>query len=350
MKACGLSSSRTSFQLVGAIHNIQKTSWKLVLRASRRRPVTGFFFCLLILFFCSTTFAATNEVTRGLNWLATQQRADGSWSTNAVLNALPVLAFLSAGNLPATAGYGTVIDRGVRYLLTQQTADGAFTNGGALMYGHGVTTLLLAEITGMVKRETGVRPRLTKAVELILRAQAVAKGDLHAGGWRYFPDSTDSDLAVTVWQVAALRAALDAGLHVPREAFERAAHYIQRCEHPRGGFAYQPGGFPNTGRTAAAVLGLRMCGHYDEPPQVWLTASPVTWDDAYFYHAMYFCAQVGHGFDERLLVKLQNSDGSWPLPPHSLDEAEAGPLYSTALAVLALTAKDHYLPIFSVSD
>ena len=303
--------------------------------------------CLLILLLCLATFAASNEVACGLTWLAGQQRADGSWSTNAALNALPVLAFLSAGNVPATPGYGAVIDRGVRYMLTQQTADGAFTNGGALMYGHGVTTLLLAEITGMVKRETGVRPRLTKAVELILRAQAIPKGDLHAGGWRFYPDSTDSDLAVTVWQVAALRAALDAGLHVPREAFERAAHYLQRCEHPSGGFAYQPGGFPSSGRTAAAVLALRMCGRYETPTNNW---PAVAWDDEYFYHAVFFCAQAGHGFDERLLAKLQNSDGSWPLPPHSLDEAEAGKLYTTSLAILALTAKDHYLPVFGVND
>ena len=312
--------------------------------------VPGMKVCVLILLLCPATFAASNEVARGLAWLASQQRADGSWSTNAALNALPVLAFLSAGNVPASPGYGAVIDRGVRYVLTQQTAEGAFTNGGALMYGHGVTTLLLAEVTGMVHRETGVRPRLTKAVELILRAQTVPKGDLHAGGWRYYPDSTDSDLAVTVWQVAALRAALDAGLHVPREAFERAAHYLQRCEHPRGGFAYQPGGFPTAGRTAAAVLALRMCGHYEEKSLELLTTLPVTWDDEYFYHAMFFCAQVGQGFDRRLLLKLRNADGSWPVPPHSLDEAEAGPLYSTALAVLALTATDHYLPVFSVSD
>ena len=54
--------------------------------------------CVLILLLCPATFAASAEVARGLAWLASQQRADGSWSTNAALNALPVLAFLSAGN------------------------------------------------------------------------------------------------------------------------------------------------------------------------------------------------------------------------------------------------------------
>ena len=304
----------------------------------------------MLLLLCPATFAASNEVARGLAWLASQQHADGSWSTTTALNALPILVFLSDGNLPATAGDGTVINRGVRYLLTQQTADGAFTNGGALMYGHGVTTLVLAEILGMVQRETGVRPRLTKAVELILKAQSIPKGDLHAGGWRHFPNSKDSDLAVTVWQVVALRAALDAGLHVPRDAFERAARYVQRCEHPRGGFAYQPGAFPNAGRTAAAILALRMCGKFKTLPTHGLPTPPVAWEDEYFYHAAFFCAQAAPESAAPLLTQRQNLDGSWPVPPHSADEAEAGPLFTTSMAILALTAKDHYLPVFSVND
>ena len=302
--------------------------------------------CLLILLLCPATFAESNEVARGLHWLATQQHADGSWSTNAALNALPVLAFLSAGNVPSAQGYGQVVDRSLRY-VESQAAIGATTNGGALMYGHAVTTLLLAEASGMVKCGTVIHLSLNKSVDFILRAQAVPKGDIHDGGWGYFPDSTDSHLAVTVWQVAALRAARDAGMQVPREAFERAAHYLQRCEHPRGGFSDQPGGFPTRGRTAAAMLALRICGRSETLTN---TCPTVTWDDEYFYHAVFFCAQAGISFDERLLAKLQNADGSWPLPPHSLDEAEAGPLYTTSLAILALTAKDHYLPVFSVSD
>ena len=346
------SSSGTGVSPVCLQINIGKTGEMPVpLIISLKRFASILSIVLPLLLSSPATFAASNEVARGLAWLARQQHADGSWSTNAALNALPVLAFLSDGNIPATtAGYGAVIDRGVRHLLTQQTADGEFTNGGALMYGHGVTTLVLAEILGMVQRETGVRPRLTKAVELILKAQAVPKGDVHAGGWRHFPHSTDSDLAVTVWQVAALRAALNAGLRIPREAFDRAAHYIQRCEHPRGGFAYQPGGFPNAGRTAAATMALRLCGKFDLHPSPWFTAQPVTWDDEYFYHGTFFCAQTGPKFDATLLTKLQNADGSWPLPPHSRDEAEAGPLFTTSLAILALTAKDHYLPVFSVTD
>ena len=39
----------------------------------------------LLLLLCPTAFAASNDVARGLAWLAAQQRPDGSWSTNAAL-------------------------------------------------------------------------------------------------------------------------------------------------------------------------------------------------------------------------------------------------------------------------
>ena len=93
-----------------------------------------------------------------------------------------------------------------------------------------------------------------------------------------------------------------------------------------------------------------MCGQFNFQPVPGLLTPPVPWDDEYFYHAAFFSAQATPEFNESLLRKLQTADGSWPLPPHSLDEAEAGQLYTTSLAILALTAKDHYLPVFTVND
>lgn len=299
---------------------------------------------LVLLLAATSAFADTNAVSRGLTWLASQQHADGSWSTNAALNALPILAFLSAGR-PLDAK----LERGVRFILSQQTADGAFTNGGAMMFGQGMTTLLLAEVAGMSNEGTKLTAHLNKAVRFILRAQAIEKGDIHAGGWRYFPDSTDSDLIVSIWQIAALRAALNAGVPVPRESAERAARYVRRCRRPDGGFAYQPGGQPNPGRTAAGMIALRMCGQFEDADRsrAWLKSHPLKWEDEYVYHSAFFCAHAGLAFD---LTQFQLPDGSWPAPPNGVDEQAAGALYRTALAILALTARDHYLPVFMVND
>jgi Squalene-hopene cyclase N-terminal domain/Prenyltransferase and squalene oxidase repeat len=296
------------------------------------------------------SFAQTNAVDRGLGWLAAQQHADSAWSKNPALNSLALLAFLSAGHVPASKTYGSVVDRGLGFVLTQQAEDGAFTANGAMMYGQGIATLLLAEVSGMSRRDKQVRPALKKAVDLILRAQAVEKGPIHEGGWRYDPTSTDSDLSVTVWQVIALKAASDTGIAVPRAAMERAAAYIKRCQHPSGGFSYQPGGLPNQSRTASSILALRFCGLPDDPAiqraREWLAANPLHWESEFFYHGAYYCAHAGTGLDEQILLDHQNADGSWPAPPSTPDEAEAGPLYTTSMALLALRAKWNYLPVY----
>ena len=49
---------------------------------------------------------------------------------------------------------------------------------------------------------------------------------------------------------------------------------------------------------------------------------------------------------ESLLLSLQQEDGSWPKPPSGGSELNAGPPYFTATAVLALSVKYHYLPIY----
>jgi hypothetical protein len=297
-----------------------------------------------------TSFADTNAVERGLAWLRSQQRPSGSWSDNAALNSLPMLAMLSAGQTPGIHPFNSPLDRGLRFLLTQQSRDGAFTAGGSMMYGHALATLLLAESSGMTRDDRFIRPALQRAVTVILKAQAVEKGTFHDGGWRYDPASTDSDLSVTVWQITALKAASEAGIAVPRAAMERAGRYVKRCEHPSGGFGYQPGGIPNESRTAAALVALRLSGWWKDPAiaraQRWLKRSPVRWESEYFYHAASHAAHAGVGFDGQLLLDHQSADGSWPSAANAREEAKVGPLYSTSMAVLALTAQWNYLPVF----
>jgi hypothetical protein len=298
---------------------------------------------VMVIVSCASALAAP-PVERGLQWLAAQQQPTGGWSDNPALNALPVLAFLAAGRVPGSGQQGQVVENGVRRLLMHPT----WTEAGAGMYGHGLATLVLAEVSGMTHRQTRVQIALRDAIKVILAAQAVPKGEFHAGGWRYRPDSTDSDLSVTVWQMAALRAASAAGVFVPQAAMTQAAAYIKRCEHPRGGFGYQPGGLPNQSRTAAGIVGLRLAGQGDDPAVArakrWLTEHPLRADSEFFYYAAYYCAQAGAGFDPQLLLDRQSADGGWPANPNLNDEQRGGRLYTTALAVLALTAGERYLP------
>ena len=74
-----------------------------------------------------------------------------------------------------------------------------------------------------------VRQTLEKSVKLILDAQNRAgKEALNQGGWRYQPDSIDSDLSVTGWQLIALQAAKDAGVEVPQGESEVPTGQIEQ--------------------------------------------------------------------------------------------------------------------------
>jgi hypothetical protein len=49
---------------------------------------------------------------------------------------------------------------------------------------------------------------------------------------------------------------------------------------------------------------------------------------------------------EAILLGNQQADGSWRVGSADGAETWGGPIYSTAMAVLALSVKYHYLPIY----
>jgi hypothetical protein len=125
---------------------------------------------------------------------------------------------------------------------------------------------MLAEVSGMVPERQAVPTRraLEKAVRLILQAQVVPKPENQRGGWRYAPQSADSDLSVTAWQLLALRAAKDIGCDVPAENIEMAVGYVKRCCGRDGrGFGYQPGQGSTLVLSGTGLLALQVCGEED---------------------------------------------------------------------------------------
>src|SRR5262249_9224484 len=147
-----------------------------------------------------------------------------------------LLAFMSQGHLPNQGLYGPEVAKGARFLLASARQPDCYLIGarGGNMYCHGMATLALSELWGNTGDDT-IRPVLKKAVELVVRCQNPE------GGWRYEPAPTGADISVTIMQVMALRAAKNAGLHVPDATLKKAIKYIERCYIPfEGGFTYQP--------------------------------------------------------------------------------------------------------------
>ena len=76
-------------------------------------------------------------------------------------------------------------------------------------------------------------------MDVIGKSQGVKKSIQHFRGWRYQPNSNDSDISVTGWQVMALRAAKSAGCAIDSTRIDRAVGYLKRCTVKDGGFAFQ---------------------------------------------------------------------------------------------------------------
>jgi hypothetical protein len=315
--------------------------------------------------------AVDEAVGRGVKFLIEQQHDDGSISTDdhkTAMSSLSVLAMAAVGHLPAEPTVeGQAMRQALAYVLAEGRQDdkGYYGNAdGSDMYGHGITTLVLASMLGMgvdAEQDQLIRRRLDKALELTLAAQttaARAREDKYIGGWRYKPDSHDADMSLTCWQLMSLRSARNAGVKIPAAAIERATDFIERCyDQKTHQFGYTPGHDHRYSDTAMAVLSLQVSGHYEAGPVIqasdWLLKYELDWADEWFMYGTYYYAQ---GMNQRggrhaqraqqavseVLLEHQNDDGSW----QGRHRKEKDKVYSTCMALLALSVKYHYLPIY----
>jgi hypothetical protein len=224
------------------------------------------------------------------------------------------------------------------------------------MYAHAMATLALAELYGQTGDDT-LKPVVEKATYLIRGSQAAN------GGWRYEPRPTGADISVTIMQVMALRAAKNAGLHVPDANLKKAIEYIKSCSHPAsGGFTYMPrGGAPGFARTAAGLCVLFLTGEYETKSEKnkEIIRAGVNYlqnqfnSPSHFYYGHYYAAHAMHQVGGKewedwyarlvnFFVPNQSPDGSWS----TTSRREVGPVYQTSIAVIVLSVPAHYLPIF----
>lgn len=299
-------------------------------------------------------------IERGLSFLASRQHDDGAfgsggYSRNVAVCALGGMAFMSAGSTPGRGPYGAEVAKCVEFLLNHTQDSGFITVPGASshgpMYGHGFATLFLAEAYGMSMR-ADIRPKLAKAVELIVNTQN------SEGGWRYQPQRRDADISVTICQVMALRAARNAGLYVPSETIDRTIDYVKECQNSDGGFMYMAqGGQSAFPRSAAGVVALYSAGIYEgseiEKGLKYLTqfmprAGAFDRQSHYFYGHYYAVQAMWHAGGEYWqewypairdsLVARQRDDGAWM---DSICQE-----YGTAMSAIILQMPNNYLPIF----
>jgi hypothetical protein len=147
--------------------------------------------------------------------------------------------------------------------------------------------------------------------------------------------------------------------------------YVRRCwNQERGVFNYAlvgAGDIKSTrGMVGAGILSLSLAGQHRTRMALaagdWLLAHPferfgelIGPDDNFFYSA-YYCSQasmqLGGRYWEEMFPKLveallgaQSPDGSWPPEPQG-GIRRFGNVYTTAMAVLALTPPYQLLPLY----
>lgn len=331
------------------------------------------------------------SIDKAISFLATQQRADGSFPTyisaKPGVTGLCVMALLARGHLPGDTEYGRVINRGIDFVLSTQRSDGLFTEvsvndavapwhsgSHVCLYNHGICGTMLGEVYGCTDapRANRIAAAIRRGL-LFTRSRQVDRmpraGEDERGGWRYYGlhfDGSHSDLSVTSWQLMFLRSAENSGFQVPKEFPDEAIAYVKRCYKPAtGAFRYSMRNMRETrAMTGAGITCLFLAGHQDPKMEMrsaqWLASHPFDRvDDGYkdedrFFYGAYYCSlaslQIGGECWAKVypplantLLEYQRDDGSWPAEKN---DAMFGNSYSTAMALLALAPPYQLLPIY----
>lgn len=286
-------------------------------------------------------------VSRALHALAASQRPDGTWDDThgdqPGVAALAALAFLSSGEDPLAGPYAPALGRCLQAILAAARPEDGFI--GDTMYSHALAVLALAAAYGEVPDER-LGPVLRSGVRLLLRAQA---GNAR-GAWRYSPRSLDADTPVSAVCLVALVAAHGAGQNLPAAAVAQAQAFLLGCHNADGGFGYTGPGDSAPPRTAACTLALALAqgsaGTEVRAGCEYLVRQGAASAQYPFYYRLFAAwalvaadPDAWPAWDRENLAQLrtaQADSGAWGGPQ--------GTAFSTAAAVLSLTAGERRLP------
>lgn len=318
--------------------------------------------------------AVTEEaVGSGLQWLARNQKRDGSWSlrgpyddggsteNQAAATAMALLAFMGAGNTHTSGEHREVVEKGVKWLLKQQNRDGFFAKGARdhqQAYAQAQCSIAVCELYAMT-HDSWLREPAQRSIDCAEAWQAPE------GGWRYQP-RFDSDTSVTGWFVMALQSGLSSGLEVDRAVLYRVSDFLNTVQSYEGAaYSYQPRGGPSQSMTAEGLLCRQYLGWARNHPSmirgVEAMSSDYNFDIAdtdYYY--WYYATQVLHHYGgepwnawnqemrERLpaaQIKRGQEVGSWP-PQSDRWGGTGGRLYTTCMAIYCLEVYYRHMPLY----
>lgn len=327
------------------------------------------------------TQGTEDAVAAGLEWLAKQQRSNGSWSlvgpykgganseNEPAATAMAMLAFLGAGHThQSNTQYSKNVKNGMSYLLSIQDDEGFFAKraiGNQQTYAQAQCTIAICELYGLTS-DPILEPIAMRAIRYAIRAQA------DDGGWRYRPREP-GDTSVTGWYVMALMSARMAGLAVESDRLDRVNNFLDKVQKRRDrlepdkygeAYSYMPYSKASPAMTAEGMLCRMYLGWKASDGRIvggseWLCENLVSTDRNrisfyYYYYATTALHHVGGEYWRRWndamkvnLPAMQEQSGlnkgSWEV---SSDPHDAGGrLYATCLAIYCLETYYRHLPL-----
>jgi len=313
-------------------------------------------------------------VDRGLRWLFTYQREDGSWNfdhnkgrrsgfcrnpgtvaSTTGATAIALAPFLGRGYTHLEGEYQDTVRRGLYYLVRRAlvTPDGVDLQEGT-MYAQGLATIVLCEAYAMTG-DPELKDIAQRALDFIDYAQ-----DKRGGGWRYTPGQP-GDTTVTGWQLMALKSGQMANLHVRSPSILLACDFLDGVSSEDGARYGYMNTEPRNTTTAIGLLCRMYTGWRRSNPGLRIGVSYLSrWgpsEDNMYYN--YYATQVmrhwggpeWEAWNDQMrdhLIATQSvhghEAGSWYFSGgHG---QTGGRLYNTAMAVMTLEVYYRYMPLY----
>ncbi len=337
---------------------------------------------------------ASETVRTGLKWLAAQQKADGTWEgmngiSPTTITATAGLALLMEGSTPKTGTYAPHIRKTIAWFEANTNDKGLLASNSMnetyqYIQSHAHALLFLAcayDSDDDDDRRKRILKVLEKATTFLLERQHTS------GGWGIVAATENGnydDSQSTGVVLQALIAARKVGIRVPKTATDKAVRYLTRATNKEGGVVYSIAngmvpmgndGQPMFSAMAAADV-LMQDGGRPEQLAKWVNNANSTNTPqqlrflrdggVYAMLQQYQFARVAFALGEnghrkidtetadqnllrwsetrtklfKALKDMQSKDGSWA-------DANFGPSYSTAVALVILQLDNDYLPALS---
>ncbi|MFK8115252.1 MAG: prenyltransferase/squalene oxidase repeat-containing protein [Rubripirellula sp.] len=313
-----------------------------------------------------------DAVKRGLQWLARNQRKNGSWSMRTpysdgafseneiAATSMALLAFLGDGHTHMKGEHKEVVEKGITFLVGKKDRNGFFARaarGHEKMYAQAQATIAICELYGMTK-DSWLRSPAQLAIDFAEDSQSPE------GGWRYEP-KFDADTSVTGWFVLGLESGRSAGLDVDISILNNVDGYLDTAaSFDDAAYSYQANGEPTAAMTAEGLL----CRQYiswkrNHPPlKVGINAlldRPIDMQERDVYY-WYYATQVLHHYGgspwrqwnevmreelPRAQVRGGDEDGSWS-PQMDRWGQNSGRLFTTCLSIFCLEVYYRHMPLY----